>query len=77
VELSPPLPSDNWLIKDRVIDKNLNLDIRQLENLRTDERDDRWLSQVEIVTRWTIIVSFDLILFKFIGFYSAPAFSSC
>lgn len=50
VELSPPLPSDNWLIKDRVIDNNLNLDTSQLENLRTDERDDRWLSQVEIVT---------------------------
>lgn len=50
VELSPPLPSDNWLIKDRVIDNNLNLDTSQMETLRTDERDDRWLSQVEIIT---------------------------
>lgn len=49
-ELSPPLPSDNWLIKDRVIDNNLNLDTSQIENCKSDERDDRWLSQVEIVT---------------------------
>lgn len=50
VELSPPLSSDNWLIKDRVIDNNLNLDTSHIENSRTDEKDDRWLSQVEIVT---------------------------
>lgn len=48
MEISPPLPADNWLIKDRVIDNNLNLDTSQM--MRADERDDRWLSQVEIVT---------------------------
>jgi breast carcinoma-amplified sequence 3 len=48
VELSPPLPYDNWLIKDRVIDNNLNLDASQME--RQSDRDERWLSQVEIVT---------------------------
>jgi hypothetical protein len=46
----PPLSADNWLIKDRVIDNNLNLDVSQMEMMRTEERDDRWLSQVEIVT---------------------------
>lgn len=50
MEISPPLPADNWLIKDRVIDNNLNLDASQMEMLKTDDRDDRWLSQVEIVT---------------------------
>jgi hypothetical protein len=50
LEISPPLSADNWLIKDRVIDSNLNLDTSQMEMLRTDDRDDRWLSQVEIVT---------------------------
>lgn len=50
VDLSPPLPSDNWLIRDRVIDNNLHSDVNSVENLKTDERDDRWLSQVEIVT---------------------------
>lgn len=47
LEISPPLSSDNWLIKDRVIDNNLNLDTSQMEMSRSD---DRWLSQVEIVT---------------------------
>ena len=50
MEISPPLSADNWLIKDRVIDNNLNLDASQLDMIRSDERDDRWLSQVEIVT---------------------------
>lgn len=50
LEISPPLPIDNWLIKDRVIDNNLNLDSSHMEMMRVDERDDRWLSQVEIVT---------------------------
>lgn len=50
VELPPPLSPENWLIKDRVIDNNLNLDISQMENTSSEERDDRWLSQVEIVT---------------------------
>lgn len=49
-DLSPPLPSDNWLIRDRVIDNNLNLEATQMDIMRTDDRDDRWLSQVEIVT---------------------------
>jgi breast carcinoma-amplified sequence 3 len=43
-EISPPLSADNWLIKDRVIDNNLNLDSSQMRS------DDRWLSQVEIIT---------------------------
>lgn len=50
MEISPPLTADNWLIKDRVIDNNLNLDTSQMDMIRSDERDDRWLSQVEIVT---------------------------
>lgn len=50
IDLSPPLPPDNWLIKDRVIDNSLNLVASAVENFRADERDDRWLSQVEIVT---------------------------
>ena len=50
VELPPPLSPENWLIKDRVIDNNLNLDVSQIENATSEERDDRWLSQVEIVT---------------------------
>lgn len=50
LEISPPLPADNWLIKDRVIDNNLNLDTSHVDVMRSDERDDRWLSQVEIVT---------------------------
>lgn len=49
VELSPPLSSENWLIKDRVIDNNLNMD-GQIENATNYQRNDRWLSQVEIVT---------------------------
>ncbi|CRK91183.1 CLUMA_CG004867, isoform A [Clunio marinus] len=49
-DLSPPLPIDNWLIKDRVIDNNLNLDSSNIENVSGDEHDDRWLSQVEIMT---------------------------
>lgn len=48
-ELSPPLPKDNWLIKDRLIDNSLNVDMYS-DMERTVERDDRWLSQVEIIT---------------------------
>jgi breast carcinoma-amplified sequence 3 len=51
LEISPPLSADNWLIKDRVIDNNLNLDASQMDMIRSDgSRDDHWLSQVEIVT---------------------------
>ncbi|KAL7029571.1 hypothetical protein ACKWTF_006290 [Chironomus riparius] len=50
LEISPPLSADNWLIKDRVIDNNLNLDTSHVGVMSSDERDDRWLSQVEIVT---------------------------
>jgi breast carcinoma-amplified sequence 3 len=52
LEISPPLSADNWLIKDRVIDNNLNLDASQMDMVRSGSsgRDDRWLSQVEIVT---------------------------
>lgn len=48
--MSPPLAAENWLIKDRIIDNNLNMESSQIENISIDDRDDRWLSQVEIVT---------------------------
>lgn len=50
VDVSPPLPSENWLIKDRVIDNNLNMETSQMENMSFEDKDDHWLSQVEIVT---------------------------
>ncbi len=50
LDISPPLSSDNWLIKDRVIDSNLNFDASQIDVIRADEKNGRWLSQVEIVT---------------------------
>lgn len=50
VDMSPPLSAENWLIKDRIIDNNLNMESSQIENISIDDRDDRWLSQVEIVT---------------------------
>lgn len=50
VDVSPPLPCENWLIKDRVIDSNLNMESSQMECMSYDDKDDHWLSQVEIVT---------------------------
>ena len=49
IDLAPPLPSDNWLIKDRLIDNNLNMDsYNQTEPVISAH--ERWLSQVEILT---------------------------
>lgn len=46
-EIEPPLQIDNWLIKERsfndIYDKYDNSDYN-------DEKDDRWLSNVEIIT---------------------------
>lgn len=43
-EIQPPLPSDNWLLRDRVFEAE------NAEDVREGERDDRWLAQVEIIT---------------------------
>ncbi|XP_055684455.1 breast carcinoma-amplified sequence 3 homolog [Lutzomyia longipalpis] len=43
-EIQPPLPSDNWLLRDRVFETE------NAEDVREGERDDRWLAQVEIIT---------------------------
>ncbi|KAJ6638684.1 Breast carcinoma-amplified sequence 3 like [Pseudolycoriella hygida] len=42
--IQPPVPSESWLLKDRLVDT-------MSENEQADgDRDDRWLSQVEIIT---------------------------
>lgn len=45
-EIMPPLPSDNWLVKDRMscalVDSSISDDV--------DDRSDCWLAQVEIIT---------------------------
>lgn len=45
-EIMPPLPSDNWLVKDRMscalVDSSISDDI--------EDRSDCWLAQVEIIT---------------------------
>lgn len=42
--IQPPVPSESWLLKDRVMD---TLGDNELSD---GDRDDRWLSQVEIIT---------------------------
>jgi len=49
-DLQPPLSTDNWLIKDRIYDDSLTMSSDDLSQRAENDRDDRWLSQVEIVT---------------------------
>lgn len=44
IEIQPPLPHDNILLKERLTDG------LSYGHDRNDERDDVWLSQVEIIT---------------------------
>lgn len=44
IEIQPPLSPDNWLLKNRMDTKEHNCDSDASDN------DERWLSQVEIVT---------------------------
>lgn len=48
-DIIPPLPADNWLIKDRLIDNSLNADFHN-HSEKSDGSDERWMSQVEIIT---------------------------
>jgi hypothetical protein len=48
-DIVPPLPPDNWLIKDRLIDNSLNSDLYS-HSEKSDGSDERWMSQVEIIT---------------------------
>lgn len=45
IEIHPPLPGDNWLLKNRLEFKDPTFD-----SDASSENDERWLSQVEIVT---------------------------
>lgn len=44
IEIQPPLPNENWLLKNRMDSKE-----KYCESDLSDN-EDRWLSQVEIVT---------------------------
>lgn len=44
IEIQPPLPLESWLLKDRLEDTLCD------SELTDGDRDDRWLSQVEIIT---------------------------
>lgn len=45
IEIQPPLPGENWLLKNRLEFKDSSIDFDA-----SMENDERWLSQVEIVT---------------------------
>lgn len=45
IEIQPPLSGDNWLLKNRLEFKDSSMDMDV-----SAENDERWLSQVEIVT---------------------------
>lgn len=44
IEIQPPLSRDNWLLKNRLEVKSTSMDVD------AGADDDRWLSQVEIIT---------------------------
>uniref|UniRef100_U5ES95 Putative breast carcinoma amplified sequence n=1 Tax=Corethrella appendiculata TaxID=1370023 RepID=U5ES95_9DIPT len=58
IDIQPPLSNDNWLIKDRSFDISSDLHDSYHSGVSSDHRgstssidhDDRWLSQVEIIT---------------------------
>lgn len=51
IDIEPPLALDSWLLKDRLTDMNVTALLEDdASDVAVDERDDRWLSQVEIIT---------------------------
>lgn len=52
-EIEPPLAVESWLLKDRFADVSVGTLMEgstSLSDPGADDRDDRWLSQVEIIT---------------------------